>query len=129
MEITPAVAAGRMVIQAYGGGRFRVAGEIFEGSILVFRESCRLWAAAGLADLDGNELADLIARPESGEAPPELLLVGCGAAFLPPPKGLRASLKARGIVLEWMDTGAACRTFNVLAGEDRRFAAAILAVD
>lgn len=118
-----------MVIQSYGDGRFRVAGQVYEGSIIVFRDSCRPWAAAALGDLDAQELADLIARPDGGEEAPEILIFGCGAVFLPPPKGLRAALKERGIVLEWMDTGAACRTFNVLAGENRRFAAALLAVD
>ena len=45
------------------------------------------------------------------------------------PKGLRPDLREHGIVLEWMDTGAACRTFNVLVAEERRVAAAILAVE
>ena len=52
-----------------------------------------------------------------------------GPAFLPSPKGLRESLKDRGLVLEWMDTGAACRTFNVLLAEDRHCAAALIAVE
>jgi uncharacterized protein len=39
---------------------------------------------------------------------------------------LRASLKARGIALEAMETGAACRTYNVLLAEDRHVAAALL---
>lgn len=37
--------------------------------------------------------------------------------------------KAAGVALEWMDTGAACRTFNVLLGEERRVVAALIAVD
>jgi uncharacterized protein len=39
---------------------------------------------------------------------------------------LRAALKAGGVGVEAMDTGAACRTYNVLLGEDRRVAAALL---
>ena len=57
-----------------------------------------------------------------------ILLVGCGAAFVAEPVGLRAALKARGIVLEWMDTGAASRTFNVLVLEGRDVTAALIAV-
>jgi uncharacterized protein len=41
---------------------------------------------------------------------------------------LRAAVRARGLALEWMDTGAACRTFNVLLAEGRPVAAALLAV-
>ncbi len=60
---------------------------------------------------------------------PEILLVGCGPCFLAEPAGLRAALREAGAVLEWMDTGAACRTFNVLLAEDRRAAAALIAVE
>jgi uncharacterized protein len=70
-----------------------------------------------------------LAGPDAPEPAAELLIIGCGARFAAPPKGLRQDLRARGIAVEWMDTGAACRTFNVLLGEDRRAAAAILAVD
>ena len=44
------------------------------------------------------------------------------------PEALRGLLRAAGIVLEPMDTGAACRTYNVLAAEGRRVAAALIAV-
>jgi uncharacterized protein len=68
-------------------------------------------------------LADVLATK------PALLVIGCGAAFQPPPPGLRDALRAAGAALEWMDTGAACRTFNVLLAEDRGAAAALIAVD
>ncbi len=46
----------------------------------------------------------------------------------PPPPALRAALRAAGVALEAMDTGAACRTFNVLVAEERRVAAALIAL-
>ena len=58
----------------------------------------------------------------------DIVLVGCGPRFVAPPAPLRAALKARAVALEWMDTGAACRTFNVLLAEERRAAAALIAV-
>ena len=58
-----------------------------------------------------------------------ILIVGCGPRFVMPPPVLKSGLRAAGIVLEWMDTGAACRTFNVLLGEERPAAAALIAVD
>ena len=60
----------------------------------------------------------------------EILIIGCGPAFQAPPAALRDGLrKDWGVVLEWMDTGAACRTFNVLLAEDRACAAALIAVE
>jgi uncharacterized protein len=41
---------------------------------------------------------------------------------------LRRELKATGISVDAMDTRAACRTYNVLMAEDRRVAAALLAL-
>ena len=56
----------------------------------------------------------------------DILLFGSGATFALAPAPLRTALGARGIATESMDTGAACRTYNVLMAEDRRVAAALL---
>jgi uncharacterized protein len=56
----------------------------------------------------------------------ELLLLGLGRRMAPVAPALRAALKAHGIAVEAMDTGAACRTYNLLVAEDRRVAAALL---
>ena len=116
-------AAGRQVIQAYGRGQFRVSGRVFQGSILVTPGQAVSWPVT-----DAREITARSLDPVPAEAI-DIVLVGCGAGFRPPPKGLAEALKARGLALEWMDTGAACRTFNVLMAEDRRCAAALLAVD
>lgn len=72
--------------------------------------------------------ADEITAASLEGLPAGILVVGCGAEFEPPPPGLAAGLRASGIVLEWMATGPACRTFNVLLLEDRRVAAALIAL-
>ena len=123
MENAAAPAARRQVIQAYGRRRFRVSGQVFQGSILVSPGHAEPWP---VTDAEGITAASL--DPVPAEAI-DILLVGCGASFRPPPRGLAEALKARGMALEWMDTGAACRTFNVLMAEDRRCAAALIAVD
>jgi uncharacterized protein len=46
--------------------------------------------------------------------------------MVPVAAALRASLKLKGIAVEAMDTGAACRTYNLLLAEDRRVAAALM---
>ncbi|MCH7865350.1 MAG: Mth938-like domain-containing protein [Proteobacteria bacterium] len=125
MDITPLVPAGRQLIQSYGGGRFRIAGQVHQGSVLVFPERTLPWPVTGIDGITLDSLADVTA---SGQAA-DILIIGCGPAFLPVPKGLREGLKAAAVALEWMDTGAACRTFNVLLAEDRACAAALIAVE
>ena len=56
----------------------------------------------------------------------ELLLIGTGAAMNRPPADLMAALAARGLAVDFMDSRAAARTYNVLALEGRRVAAALL---
>ena len=58
----------------------------------------------------------------------DVVLLGTGARAVWPAAELRAGLRARGIVAEPMTTAAACRTYNVLLAEDRRVAAALIAV-
>jgi len=57
---------------------------------------------------------------------PELVLVGTGTRLVFPRHEIMTLLPLRGIGLEFMDTGAACRAYNFLLGEDRRVAAALL---
>jgi len=125
LDITPAVPSGRQLIQGYGGGQFRIAGQVYVGSVLVFPERTLAWPVVATSGITPDSLAAAIeARAEI-----DILLVGCGARFLAPPPDLRAHLKAMGLALEWMDTGAACRTFNVLLAEERHVAAALIAVE
>ncbi len=125
MDVTPLIPQGRQIVESYGGGGFRVSGVAFEGSILVLPERSLSWRAT---DLSGLSLA-VIEPVLAAEPGVEVLLVGCGAAMAFIDPDLRAAASARGVVMEAMDTGAACRTYNVLAAEDRRVAAALIAVD
>ena len=56
----------------------------------------------------------------------EFLVIGCGARAMLVPPALRQELRDAGLRLDAMDTGAACRTYNVLLAEDRRVAAALI---
>ncbi len=57
---------------------------------------------------------------------PEVVLLGTGARAVFPPQAVLARFLKRGIGLETMDSAAAARTFNVLAGEGRRVVAVFL---
>ena len=124
MDVTPPVPADRQLIQAYGEGRFRIANVVYEGSVLVLPERTLAWPVAALAEATLASLDPLFAAGSKVE----LLLLGCGSRPAPLKSELRGSLRARGVMLELMDTGAACRTYNVLLAEERRVAAALIAV-
>ncbi len=123
-DITPLVPKGRQIIESYGDTQFRIAGKIHEGSILVFSERCLPWPVTDPGDVSAENLVHVLRAEETVK----ILILGCGPVFAPEPKGLRRALKDHGTVLEWMDTGAACRTFNVLLTEERPVAAALIAV-
>ena len=124
-DISPLIPEGRQVIQSYGGGGFRISGVAHRGSVIVFPTHTVPWNVAALGEATGVNLAPVTA-PEARVA---LLLVGAGRVspgVLVPE--LRKALREAGVVAEVMDTGAACRTFNVLMAEERRVAAALIAV-
>jgi uncharacterized protein len=123
MDITPIVPTGKQVIDRYGTDGFWVSGVLYRGSILLFPDETRDWAPRTLAEVTAESLADVIAHGEV-----EILLLGCGRRMTQVPSVLRAVLKQAGIVIDAMDTGAACRTYSVLLGEGRRVAAALLPV-
>ncbi|MDP6951827.1 MAG: Mth938-like domain-containing protein [Alphaproteobacteria bacterium] len=118
------MAPGSPVINAYGGGGFRIAGERHEGSQIIFADQVVPWLADAL---DASAEGALLQALDDASAV-ELLLIGCGPAATLLSGDLRAALSARGIGVDGMDTGAACRTFNVLLQEGRQAAAALIAV-
>jgi uncharacterized protein len=118
------MAPGRQVIEAYGNGGFRIGGNRYQGSVLVFRHQTVQWDVHALEAITSESLAAVVDQPE----PPRILLIGCGPRAISPPVELVVFLRARGIAIEWMDTGAACRTFNVLLSDEREVAAALIAV-
>ncbi|HEX9769067.1 MAG TPA: Mth938-like domain-containing protein [Kiloniellales bacterium] len=125
MDFTAHMAEGRQLIEGYGNGGFRVSGAVHRGSVLVFADRTLAWAVSDMAALSHESLAAV----RQAEPRIEVLLLGCGAKAMPVPAALRESLRADGVVIEAMDTGAACRTFNLLIAEERRAAAALIAVD
>jgi uncharacterized protein len=121
MDLTPVPAAGRQIIERYARSGFRVSGVIHHGPVLVFPDRIVEWNAAGARDVSWETLAPVI---EHGGV--EILLLGLGRSTTAVPAALRTALRAAGIALEAMGTGAACRTYNVLVAEDRRVAAALI---
>lgn len=124
MDLTPAIPEGRQLIESYGAGRFLVSGIQHAGSILVFPEQTLAWPVRDIAGLPIDSLRAVI----DADPPAEILLIGCGARMAMLDPALKAALKERGIGCDAMDTGAACRTYNVLMAEARRVVAALIAL-
>lgn len=104
----------------YGDGWVEINGVRHSGSLVVdVVQPVRPWVA-DFAALDEQAFASLL------DWKPEIIVFGSGAAFRFPHPGLTRALVAARVGMEVMDTPAACRTFNVLAGEGRRVLAAIL---
>ena len=78
------------------------------------------WSVDDPAQLALDSLAPAL------ELEPDILVLGTGDRIVFPPGELFAALAARGIGLEVMDTPAACRTYNVLVGEERSVVAALI---
>jgi len=112
-------------IDAYGDGGFRLAGERHEGSVLIVEDEARSWSVTEMA---GLSLADFGPVLDAGSADVEFVLLGTGARNALPPREVREGLRAAGIGLEFMDTPAAARLYNLLTSEGRRVAAALIAV-
>jgi uncharacterized protein len=125
MDITPAVAPGRQVIEAYGPNGFRISGTIYEGAVIVFPEATVPWPVTSLTETTMASLAAVCERAGTERAI-EVLLLGCGRRMAPVPAALRAGLRQIGVAVDAMETGAACRTYDVLLTEGRRVAAALL---
>ncbi|MFN3522251.1 MAG: Mth938-like domain-containing protein [Phenylobacterium sp.] len=112
-------------VDAYGEGGFRLSGAWWSGSVLILRDEARAWTVSTLAEATPDSLADVIA---AGPREVEFVLMGVGAANALPPRATREALQRAGIGLEFMDTPAAARMYNVLTAEGRRLACALIAV-
>jgi uncharacterized protein len=87
-----------------------------------------LSAASVIDDANIDNLDDLIAfgLTRTLALEPELVLLGTGARQIFPAASFGAQFLRAGIGFEVMDSSAACRTFNVWVGEQRRVAAMLL---
>jgi uncharacterized protein len=116
---------GRAPIDAYGNGGFRFAQMSHRGSILCLPSGVYAWPASSPDEIEPAALAPVLAEKDALG----LLLLGTGLRQQLPDTAVRLAFGAAGIALETMDTGAACRTYNVLLAEGRPVGAALLAVD
>ena len=109
------------LIRAYAPGSVTINDETYETSLVISRSSLiNDWGPESVDDLTAAHLDAIL------ELDPELILIGTGDILkFPPAEKLRALIEA-GIGYEIMDTGAACRTYNVLMAEGREIVAGLI---
>ena len=117
MRLTPVTYDQAMPIAGYGPGFFRIGSHVLQGPSLISPWDAGPWG--GYADTDG---------PLTFAGRIDVLFVGTGAEIAHAPAAFRAAIEASGMGVEVMNSPAACRTYNVLLGEGRRVAVALLPV-
>jgi len=112
--------SGANLIRSYSDTELRIGEQRVQRSCLVTAERLITdWAPASFAELAPPHLDAIFALA------PELVVLGTGPVQRFPPAAVRAEFTRRGLGLEVMQLGAACRTFNVLVQEERRVLAAL----
>lgn len=104
----------RFIIQNYGEAHVTINGERIERSLILTPDKRLEWAALDAASLDEALLAQLL------EDEPELVIIGTGPRQQMPNSAIMRFFARHGIGLEFVSTPAACRVYNILAGEGRR---------
>jgi uncharacterized protein len=121
MRVTLENNSGQNVIRAYARGRITINQQVYTASLIVTPDRI-------IADWPPRRFSELTAAHIEAVAAlgPEVVLIGTGDYLQFPAPALVAALVRSQIGFEAMDTGAACRTYNVLMNEGRRVAAALL---
>jgi uncharacterized protein len=110
-------------IRSYAPGEIVVGEQVLRGPCVVSAAYLLAeWAARSAAALDESLLAPLL------ELRPSVILLGVLEGRPPAPRPLVATLQRRGVSVETMNLGAACRTYNVLAHEGRAVVAGLFPV-
>jgi uncharacterized protein len=111
-------------IEAYGNGGFAFAGMSHRGSLLCLPDAIWAWPVARPGEIDEVTLRRVI----ENAAAIDTLVIGTGNEVWLPPSWLRERFRKVGVVIDAMQTGPAIRTYNIMIGERRRVAAALIAV-
>jgi len=108
-------------IRAYQGGRVLINQSEYATSVIVtLTELMTDWAPQRVSEIEPGHIEEILALE------PEIILLGTGTVQQFPSREVMKTAIQRGVGLEVMDTGSACRTFNLLMAEGRRVAAALM---
>ncbi|MBN8543258.1 MAG: Mth938-like domain-containing protein [Alphaproteobacteria bacterium] len=121
-DIMPPTAAHLLKVDSYGDQGFSINGVMHVDSLLLFPERVVVWEKLAIPAWTIEDFSEVL----STIPPIEVLLLGTGKTHQFVHPDLKKAFKAKGIGVDSMDTGAACRTYNILLSESRRVAAILL---
>jgi len=124
VKLTKQTSSGVPLVQSYRQGGFKVGGAPFQGSIIVLPTQTLAWPVTDIHQITAESLAPVFAAVKDLD----LCLIGSGPGMVPLPTPLKAAFKEAGLAFDVMQTGSACRSYNLLVGEGRAVAAAFIAV-
>jgi uncharacterized protein len=124
MKIQLESGLGQNLIRRYAPGHITINEQVYAGSLIVTPQQIIAdWPPVAFTDLLAGHFETIVALQ------PEVVILGTGARLQFPAAALVRSLVEANIGLEVMDTGAACRTYNILMSDGRRVAAALLMIE
>jgi len=120
MKFTPDSGQGNM-IESFEHGEIRLRGRIIHSNAIISHD--QIFPDWHVPTIEELSIADF--QPAL-DLHPEIILFGTGIKQHFPSIALMTEIMQAGIAIEVMKTSAACRTFNVLIGEQRMVVAALL---
>ena len=101
-------------ITSYDENTIQVNGKNFHSSLIIATTELNTdWSPRSIENLSTDDFTAII------DLKPEVVIIGTGDKLTFPPIETYAELIKLGVGVEFMDTGAACRTYNILTGEGR----------
>ena len=116
---------GKHLIDGYGRGGFRFADMSHQGSLLALPSGIYAWPITKFEDVTPASFARVMQECDQIDT----LLIGSGETMVVLPKPLYWFLKDGKLSIDVMNTGAAARIYNIMKSENRRVAAALIAVN
>ena len=108
-------------ITAYEDDSVTVNGKTFEQSLIISTDTLNEnWEIGSIDSLQPDHI-EMILQLE-----PELIVIGTGNRLVFPAVETYSTIIQRGIGVDFMDTGAACRTYNILMSEGRGVVAGLI---
>lgn len=108
-------AADKHSIRSYSDTAITIGAQSYEQSIIINRETIiSTWLIHSVFDLHENKLEPIL------NLKPDIIIIGHSQPGIQIPHTTMQYLSKKGIGLEAMSIGAACRTFNLLLSEQRR---------
>jgi len=124
MKLSEDYSDGTYIIRSYSDNNVEINNKVYQQSLIISNTKLVTdWGVNHIEHMTHEHWRTLI------EPGPEVILIGTGKSLIFPPPSSYSPAIEQGIGVEFMDSGAACRTYNILLSEDRFVVAGIILQD